>query len=596
MPISLPVMLRIVTTRSTKAGLEQLGAPKRVTVKGVKKNGTEETITVLNDIDWTDTALSYYTDQTASEFLPFGNTVYQVDNDKIWGAEDIITAQTFDLTSSLPKETVYAKVRVYINDVHYSAMDVINTFPSIAGFDALTEAERMAHVQTTKQCRINKLQLWQAPHLSTSMAAELSEREIVGPGGETACGGPQVFDGSSEKDLQQQDILVGHVLKYMGDTTCKRRMEVAFRAKQDAEAAMAAKGQIGPFSASGEASASAKAHSDIQSRFANATSGCESTNMLIKAATVSQKQATCVLNRLENTTTNTAFATIKMSLRIASTADIEGSAGQVAIQTMTLRSSSEISSEVIQDLKSVMETMLATVSEQSAKTTTGSFASQNAVKNTGIDTSSVNTANMKDLVNESINTQVNNLQGDIDMTFVVEGRVRGNVLQLAQQKLTLVATSVVSSVVKQTLSDSTLASIMSSWTQKNTSDSRGLDTITGQIADVANNAIDTAGNFVLYIVIGLVALLVLGGGVLRGATGSFSAMLIHRKKLLGLLCVVGIICIVAAILLFMSDNLIGGLVAIGSLVSVVLAAWYVYRNNNVSQIPTVPVSNSVVKQ
>jgi hypothetical protein len=58
----------------------------------------------------------------------------------------------------------------------------------------------------------------------------------------------------------------------------------------------------------------------------------------------------------------------------------------------------------------------------------------------------------------------------------------------------------------------------------------------------------------------------------------------------------GIICIVAAILLFMSDNLIGGLVAIGSLVSVVLAAWYVYRNNNVSQIPTVPVSNSVVKQ
>jgi hypothetical protein len=483
-------------------------------------------------------------------------------------------------------------VRVYINDVHYSAMGVINTFPSIAGFDTLTTVERMARVQTTKHCRINKVQLWQAPHLSTPNVTELRAREIVRPGGETPCGGPQVFDGSSEQDLQQQDLIIGSVLKYMGNAQCQRQMETAARAKQDAEVAMEASGQIGPFSASGSASGSASAHSDIQAQFSDSSSGCESVNMLIKAATVAQKQATCVLNRLENTTDNNVVGTITMSLKVASTGVIEGDVAQVAIQPITLRASSEISSQVTQDLNTVMETMLATVAEQSAKTTTGVFASQNSVKNTGVDTSSVNTANMKNLVNESINKQLNRLQGDIRMNLEIAGTIRGNVLQFAQQTLSLVATSVVSSVIEQTLSDSTLSSIMSSWSQKNTSDSRGLDTITGQIADVANSAIDMAGNVFLYIVIGLVALVVLGGGVLRGATGSFSAMLVHRKKLLGGLCVAGLICIVAAVLLFMSDNLIGGLVSIGSLVAVVLITWYVYRTRNVSQIPTVPVSNS----
>jgi uncharacterized membrane protein HdeD (DUF308 family) len=192
------------------------------------------------------------------------------------------------------------------------------------------------------------------------------------------------------------------------------------------------------------------------------------------------------------------------------------------------------------------------LAEQSTLATKGALVGQTSVKLSQNETDSVNSASLKQLVNEATNTVISELYANTLIKQVNAGVIHGDQTQVAQISCTLIASLLTERVISQTLTSKDMVAILTTIKQKSESDSRGLDTVTGQVADVAKKAIGVFGDISMYIAIGACVLLLFLGLILIRSGGGIAGLLtgVYAQKFRWLVAMLSVLCLVAGIVLF----------------------------------------------
>ena len=381
-----------------------------------------------------------------------------------------------------------------------------------------------------------------------------------------ACGGVTLFNADTAKDIAAQKGIIDSVTKYMEKSMCTTDLTIIAKAKTEAYAEADAKiaGEFGVGGVKTEAAVSAKAsaYAEIDSKFSNKSAGCEAISMMIRAAATAKKQATCVINRI--TQTSTATMKVVVTMKQVNTGTVHGNLSQLGVINLTLNADATIKSQVTQELNSIMETMLSTVAEQSTRANKGALVGQTSVKLSNNETSSVNSASLKQLVNDATNSVISELYLNTLLEQVNAGVVYGDQTQVAQISCTLIASLLTERVISQTLTSKDMVAILSTIKQKSESDSRGLDTITGQAADVAKKAIAMVGDVTMYIAIGGCVLLLLLGMFLIQSGGGIGGLVTGAvaQKFRWLVAILSVLCLVTGIVLFVLGNTLPAIVTL----------------------------------
>ena len=372
----------------------------------------------------------------------------------------------------------------------------------------------------------------------------------------TGCGGPAMMSGNTADDLRAQAEYSETIMGYMKAKICTRNTEVWLKTRADAElnarTSMEASAGWKGGSAAAKASLETKMKAELDSGYKSNESGCEALNMISKAVAVAKKQATCIMNRAIQKTKTDISVTVKIKQVNEGTV-----AGDMSINgdiEVNINASAAMKESVMADMQSAMETMLSSLAEQGQKATKGLGTCQTASTQVGVGSSTVNTASMKNLMNEVVNLQVTELFTNCDIEQINRGTVGGNMTIKVSTKASAVADAVVDRILKTTINEEEMMKIVSDLTQKSKSDARGIDTITGQVADVAKDVVakvaeaytDTIKAYadtIKYVVLGVAAILVVGGGGSIAKFGSLGKLFIGpRAKLI--LIVVAVLAVV----------------------------------------------------
>ena len=267
------------------------------------------------------------------------------------------------------------------------------------------------------------------------------------------------------------------------DATFDSEVRARTRAAMEGQAGWGGVSGKAEAEAQGEAKVKANVTAELKSEMRGAmnndtlsrSTGCEAMTAMARLMTNAQKEATCLMNTLNTTTTASTRSDISLSIEVGGDI-IDSTITQTAVSKGTVSVKFLDSSEIGSELTSIMASMLdSTAQLENGMTAKGAFAPSVGAKVVGTSKQQSVSEQARSVINRVITDQLVELDQGTDIRLRVGGSIIGSTItQDAEVSLDLVAGMMVERVIDSHLSSDYMSSIRDEWKSTNKAATEGL--------------------------------------------------------------------------------------------------------------------------
>jgi hypothetical protein len=390
---------------------------------------------------------------------------------------------------------------------------------------------------------------------------------------DSSCPSMQFTD--SDKEQKTSTALANTLSELLQNTQCddlfQNNFSTSFKADTDASASARLRAEVktklGWSGAQADAATDAEMktalHNSIKATMDNDTlsraTGCEAMSAMMNLATNAQKQATCLINRV-NTQSRTESQIVQTTTLTVGGSIIDSDVAVVSTLKNDVMVNFAANTKVSSELATIFTNMLQSVSEMSnGIKKEGLFAPEVSAKGGSASTSQTVSEQARKIVNDVVNEQLTSLKANQTTSLDVgKDIINSRVLVSSDLDISLICGLMVENSLRQHLSSSYMSENLNRWKTTNSAESKGL-------------TFDFLGLLLLPLLIvgGVILFLMLGGP-------AFILRRMGKKSLMGLGVLLAVGGIVGLVFSVLNGVHIGGLIA--SIACVLAGGYIVYTS------------------